>query len=119
MVIGNKGKISFGIVDKAIIAIIALVLVLNVLAVTVPLAQDSGDELGNEAICESLGCFYNESVTAECLVSSGIQNETCAGDYEGSKIPLSSFFSPGGLVFIIIMAGFLILIVRSYLSKKK
>ncbi len=119
MVMNNKGKITTKHINTAIIGLLVLVVLFKVLAAVVPLAQAEGDALGDQGQCESLGCFYNASVASECLVSEPLQNETCAGDYNAAKIPLSSLFSGSGVVFIIIMVAFLVIVVRAFMTTGK
>ena len=116
-------KINQKMINGAILFILVLVVLFKVLASTIPLAQDEATLLGDESRCESaLGCYYNTTNAkdgGECSLSEVLQNESCVGDYEDAKIPLSSLFSSSGVVFLIIMVSFLLIVLTSFLGNKK
>ena len=45
--------------------------------------------------------------------------QTSGDELNASGVPLGSFFTSGGIVFLIIMAALLILIIKSFMSGKK
>ena len=101
----------------SIIAIVVLTVLLSAYSILVPEAQTSGDNIYT-ARCEDVGCTWNTtSDVCRLLNSSGQQNGTACRTQ--GEMPLGSLFTSDGVVFVIIMAAFLILIVRSFLPSGK
>ena len=83
---------NINIIKTALMGIIILTVLFQFYADAVPLAQQAGDEINNTGVD---GVGVNEST-----------------------LPLSSFFSGQGIVFLLIMAALLILVIRSFMDKK-
>ena len=111
-------KLNTGVITAAVSAIVFILILFTAYSVIVPTAQTQGDELGDEARCGDVGCFYNATggITGEECYSDTNYNVSCA-DPLGQGIPLGGLFSSSGIVFVIIMAALLIVIVRSQLKK--
>lgn len=106
-----KHNLSTGVVNKAIMAIIVIAVLFSALAALVPTAQDAGDQLTDEYQCEDDGYYWNAS-TEVCQYNS---TNTTAMDYSG--IPLGGLFSGSGVVFVIVMAGFLMVVLYGVLGR--
>lgn len=111
----KEGKFNASNITTAIMAIIVLVVLFNIYSATIPLAATAGEDLNASNRCAATGCFYNLS-TAVCQNSSVNAIGCTATNYESP--PLSGLIGSGGLVFVVVMAAFLILIVRSHLKNK-
>ena len=107
----------------AIIIIIVVVLFL-IYAEMVPEAQTAGDKLNDSNRCEAVGCYYNTTtsaesgLTADCANNNSPSSLQCANNL-GSGIPLGGLFRASGIVFLIIMVGLLIIILKTVLPKGK
>lgn len=110
----KKGKLGTGIIFTALIAIVVIVVLFSVLGSLMPTAMDAGDSLNTSESCNTAGCNYN-GTTAQCDVSTSVHT-ICQASYES---PLGNLFAGSGFIFLIIMASFLFIIVRSYLGGKK
>ena len=112
-------KLHSGMIYSAVILMATIIVLFSAYANVVPTAQVAGDSLGDQAQCEGLGCYFNASATEECSLAEPNQTIACAGDYEGSKIPLSSLFAGGGIVFIIVMIALFLYIFKGSMGKVK
>ena len=107
----------------AIIIIIVVVLFL-IYAEMVPEAQTAGDKLNASNRCEAVGCFYNTTTSAnssfegDCANNASDSRLACE-DPLGSGVPLGGLFKSSGIVFLIIMVGLLIIILKQVLPKGK
>ena len=108
----KKGKLTTNLIGYGIVAILVIVILFKLLAVLVPEAMTSGDELTTNP-CELAGGYWNLTDTS-CDVSA---SNTTAVSY--GEIPLASLFSGSGVIFIIVMVSFLLIVVYGFLSKKK
>ena len=77
-------NISTNIIDKAIVGLIAIVVLFQLIAVLVPEAQTAGDTINDQA-----------------------------------GLPLRNLFASDGVVFIIIMAAFVLVVVKGLMGKGK
>ena len=110
-------KLNTGIITAAVSTIVVILVLFTAYSTIVPDAGDAGDELGDEARCGDVGCFWNDSRATDCTANNLTAGDTtaCASNYE---VPLSGLFSSSGIVFIIIMAMLLIVIVKGIMTKK-
>lgn len=111
MLKSNKnGKLTTATINTSIIAMVIIVVLFKLYAVLVPEAQTAGNELSDASFCGDAGGYYN-TTTLVCQTSA--VNVTPVS-YTG--IPLSGLFSGSGLVFIIMMVGLLIIVVKNIIS---
>jgi len=117
----KSAKLSGNVVQTIILGLVVLVVLFNIYATIMPEAESAGDELGDAARCIEVGCAYNATDTwlesgYACAVNSSPEGNAtaCGSSYE---VPLSGLFASGGIIFIIVMAMFAIMIVKSYISK--
>ena len=111
----KKGKLSTGMVNTAILAIVLLVVLFRLYAQLVPEAQSAGDDLNASNYCIDQGCYYNTSGANTCgEVANG--SEPCDS---GGTLAFGGLFSSDGVVFIVIMAALIIVVVKSFLKGKK
>ena len=112
-------KLNPKIVSIAVMAIVILVVVFQTYASIVPEAQTAGDELTNEGRCTAVSCEYNATggIANEVCYTDTNYNVSCGSSYK--PVPLGSLFGSTGVVFVIIMAALMILIVKTYMGKKK
>jgi len=108
------------IVSGAILGLVLIVILFQVYAAVVPTAQEQGDAIGDESICEGASCFYNSSRTIACTANNetGDDTDVCADSAAANGIPLSGLFSGSGVVFIVVMAMLLVMVVGSLLKRK-
>lgn len=98
-------------VNTMVMVLIVIVVLFSTLAAMIPVAQDTGDSLTDEGACEDEGHYWNTS-TEVCQYNS---TNTTAMDY--SSVPLGNLFGGNGIVFIIVMAGILILVIMSVMRQ--
>ena len=112
--INKKAKLNQTILNTALLGIVLLVVLFQIYANIIPDAQSAGDTMGDSARCSAAGGFYN--ISQNLCLNGTTPADTAVVSY--SAIPLSGLFSGTGVVFIIIMAALVVLIVKSYVSKK-
>jgi len=104
----------------AMILIVAIV-GFSLFAALYPEASSAGDGVSDEGMCENNNCFYNVSRTGgalgayQCTANNetNIDNSTCtASGYQTGGLPLAGLFAGGGIMFIVIAAGILMLYLR-------
>lgn len=110
----KKGKLTRQTVISGMILLIITVILFSVYASLIPEAQSAGNELGDASRCATDGGYWNITLDG-CYTNTS----TTAVAYDYSGVPLSSLFSGSGMVFLIIMAGLVMLIVTSIFPKKK
>lgn len=108
-------KLNSNIITAAVSTIVVLIVLFTAYSTIVPTAGTAGDDLGDEARCGDVGCFYNSSATETCSLNSTEQTTACGSNYQ---VPLSGLFSSSGVIFIIIMSALLIVIVKGIMTKK-
>ncbi len=104
------------IIAKVTLSIVGIVILLSVFASLVPITQSAGDDLGDENQCTRTGCFFNatsNATTSDCTTQAG-NSITCA---TSTGIPLSTLFAGGGVLFLIVMAGLFLLVLKGQLPK--
>ena len=112
----KKAKLNTGLVTSARVGIVMLVVLFSALAGVLPSAQDAGDSLNETSRCVAEGGYWNVTTAdVECRTNS-TANETTLVEY--SPVPLSGLFSGTGLIFLVIMAGIAMVIIKSQLNKK-
>ena len=109
-----------GIVNVAILTIVVIVVIFTAYAEIVPEAQEASGNMTDQGVCEAAGCLYNTSNTAvphNCQVNSSDTGE-CTLDDESDYFPLQGLFAADGILFLVIMAGLVVLVVRGVMAKK-
>ena len=112
--------INTGIIQKSITVLVLIVVAFLAYSVIVPEAQSGGSQLNASNRCEDASCFYNASRAIDCTANNVTGGDTtvCTDAAAANGIPLAGLFGASGVVFVIIMASFLILIVRGVMKKK-
>lgn len=113
--LNKKGKISTKLLNAAVLAIVLLIVLFEIYATLIPIAQESGNSMNDSNQCASRGCVYNDTDDI-CYILGNKTGGSCAAT---SSIPLSGLFAGTGVIFVIIMAALLILVVKSYMPKGK
>jgi len=111
----KQGKINQGMLTKVVVSIVSLVVLFLILASLVPTAQTAGNAMNDSNRCATVGCFYNSSATPTCSLNATAQTTNCGN--AANSIPLSSLLGGSGVVFVILMASFLIVIIGAFLKK--
>lgn len=114
--LGRKGKLTTAVLSSVIIMIVMLVVIFLTYSEVVPEAQAAGDTLNVSSRCASVGCFYNTTAATPFCALNTTDMSTC--DQSAYEVPLSGLFGGTGIVFLIVMAALLILVVKSFISKK-
>ena len=102
-------------VNVLVIGIVVVLVLFSLYASLVPSAQAQGDAMNDSNRCATVGCYYN-STAPLCQVNS---TSTNACTVSNQTIPLSGLFSSSGIVFILMMIGLLIVIIKGYMVGKK
>ncbi len=105
----NKKGLTTSIIQTSILSLVLLVVLFQIYANITPEAQAAGNNLGNQARCESAGGNF---ATGSCTTNGSIEGAAVGFD----TIPLSGLFSGTGVVFIIIIAALIILVVKSFMT---
>lgn len=101
-------KINVNNIKTIVISIVVLIVGLSLLATLLPTAQSTGDLMSDSTRCSDAGGYWN-SASSACQVNS---TNTTLVPYNST--PFSGFFGTGGLTFVVIMAGFLLVVILSY-----
>jgi hypothetical protein len=110
----KNGKLTRQTLVSGAILLILVVILFSVYATLVPEAQSAGDELGDASMCAGDGGYWNTTLDG-CYTNASVS--AIAYDFDG--VPLSGLFSSSGLIFLVIMAGLIVLVVTSVMPKKK
>lgn len=118
-------KISTKAINSVILTIVVIIVLFSAYAELVPEAVTAGSGMNDSLRCAEVGCAWNTSSTwlaidgaQECAINASPEGNStmCPNTY---TVPLSGFFSAGGVVFMIVMAALIILIVQGLLKKKE
>ena len=121
----KKGQVKLNQkIEAGAILIILVVVIFNLYSALVPEAQTAGDKLNDSNRCSAVGCFFNQSagVTGNlqgCRANSSPEANKSACGSSLQTIPLSSLFRSSGIVFLLIMVGLLLTLLKIILPKGK
>ena len=121
--LNKKAQTQIGkTVEKGAIVVILVVVLFLIFAALVPEAQVAGDSLNISNRCASVGCFFNETdnglTSLNCRENSSNTSFGCPNSIGTSGIPLSGLFGGSGIVFLLIMVGLLLIILKAVMPKK-
>lgn len=108
-----------GAVNAAVIGIVVILVLFNAYAAIVPDAQDSGDEMTNDARCTTAGGIYCTNLTPTGCYALVEGCNTSMSGVHYSRIPLGDLFSDSGVVFVLVMSGLLLVGVKGFIAKGK
>ncbi len=112
----GKGGMGTKIFGGVVLGLIVLTVLFSVLADMIPVAQSAGNAMNDTNVCEAVGCSFNATEAVQCRDAT---NNSVVCSEGSSSIPLSGLFTGTGVVFIIVMAFFLLLVVTALLTRKK
>ena len=121
----KKGQITLNKkIEAGAIIIIIVIVLFQLFASFMPEAQSAGDKLTDEGRCNDVGCFFNTTAPSGeisgCRINSSTQgNATACNIPLNEGIPLGNLFGGNGIVFLLLMIGLLLLILRTVLPKGK
>ena len=98
-------------VNSVIMVVVAIVILFSLYAALVPEAMSSGNDLNASNTCVRNGCAWNVTRANDCSSGNTTSTDTTYCDRTES-IPLSSLFTSSGFVFILVMIGLLLLVVK-------
>ena len=87
----------------------------SLVAALYPEATAATDSVNASNMCASASCFYNASRTTDaCTTTNTTPDDTtlCASAGQGAAFPLSGLVAGGGVLFIVIAAGLLMMYLR-------
>ena len=117
MKLGKKGKkLTTGMVQSAILALVIIIVLFGVYAAMVPEAQTAGDSLNDSSRCADVNCYWNSS-DIDCYDDNVTSEVACTES--ASSLPLASLFGGSGIVFVILMAMLLIVVIVSLFKSGK
>lgn len=109
---GKKGKLTSETINKAVLAIVIIIVLFGVYAVVIPEVGSAGDLLNNSNRCNDASGFWNNS-GSQCQI-----NTTNSTLVSFQQVPLNSLFSSNGVALLIVMAALLILVVLGLFKGK-
>lgn len=107
------------IATTAFLTILIIIILFEAYTAIVPEVQTSANSLNTSNRCEAVGCVFGTDTNGTldvCGNNASLEAGFCAD--ATNSIPLGNIFSGSGFVFILIMMGLLIFIIREVLSKK-
>jgi len=121
----KKGQIKLNkTIEVALILILTVVILFSLYSALIPEVQTAGDSMNDSNRCNAVGCFFNSSAGTGgelqgCRINSSREGNTTACASSLQTIPLSSLFRSSGIVFLLIMVGLLLTLLKIILPKGK
>lgn len=112
--VGKSGRLGAKVVNSAVVVLIIVTVLFATYAAIIPEAQSAGDSFGDVDRCSGAGGFFNSS--QDLCLNGTSPADTAQVPFNGT--PLSALFSSTGVVFVVVMAGLLIILLRALLTKK-
>lgn len=109
----GKTKMNSTMINTAVVAIVAVVILFSAFASIMPEVQEAGDSFNETGTCANAGGFYNASV-GDCTNS---RDDPTILEYD--PIPLAGLFGSGGAAVLLIMAALIIMVAGAYLKKRR
>lgn len=120
----KKGQVSLNKkIEAGAILIIIVIVLFQLYAGLVPEAQKAGEKMNVSNRCAAVGCIYNATTASEsgleqdCANNLSAERQVCPNSL-GKGIPLSGLFASSGIVFLLIIVGLLLVILKTVLPPK-